>query len=319
MRFLSAILLSLILIATAEAQSATGNLLVKDDQTVAFLGDSITALGWDAPGGYVRLTVAGLKTLGVNVTPIPAGVSGNTSRDMLARLTHDVLSRKPDWLTLSCGVNDVWHGAAGVPLDEYEKNITSIVDQAQAAGIKVLLMTSTVIGEDDNDNNKRLVAYNEFLQHLAEQRHLPLAEENAAFQNALKENPGISPYLTWDGVHPNTDGAQVVARALLVAFGATAAQVAQAQAAWMEVPDLSDASFSFEFNGDQPLTLKQYNTLKAIAFSQKRTVRAMCAAIYLDALAAAIQAHHQDAAPDPAKIHDDTRQAFLAKIADLIK
>ncbi len=167
MRFLSILLFTFVLIFNTNAQTLPTNLLVKDGQKVVFLGDSITSLGWDAPGGYVRLTVAGLKTLGVNVVPIPAGVSGNTSRDMLARFAIDVLSKKPDWLTVSCGVNDVWHGANGVPLDEYEKNITSMVDQAQTAGIKVLLMTSTVIGEGDNDNNKRLVAYNDFLHQLA--------------------------------------------------------------------------------------------------------------------------------------------------------
>ena len=59
---------------------------------------------------------------------IPAGVGGNTSKDMLARLDRDVLSKKPDWMTLSCGVNDVWHGATGVPLDQYQQNITSIVE-----------------------------------------------------------------------------------------------------------------------------------------------------------------------------------------------
>jgi len=91
---------------------------------------------------------------------IPAGVGGNTSRDMLARLDKDVLSKKPDWMTLSCGVNDVWHGAnGGVPLDQYQQNITSIVDQATAAGIKVVILTSTMITEDEaTANNQQLVA-----------------------------------------------------------------------------------------------------------------------------------------------------------------
>ncbi len=28
---------------------------------------------------------------------------------MLARLDEAVISKKPQWMTLSCGVNDVWH------------------------------------------------------------------------------------------------------------------------------------------------------------------------------------------------------------------
>ena len=49
---------------------------------------------------------------------MPAGISGHKSDQMLARLDKDVLSKKPQWMTLSCGVNDVWHGPRGVPLDE---------------------------------------------------------------------------------------------------------------------------------------------------------------------------------------------------------
>jgi len=46
---------------------------------------------------------------------------------MLARVDNDVIAKKPDWMKLNCGVNDVRHGTKGVPLDEYQKNITEIV------------------------------------------------------------------------------------------------------------------------------------------------------------------------------------------------
>ena len=82
-------------------------ILVKDGQKVAFMGDSITQGGWGSPGGYVRLVVAGLEANGVKVTPIPAGISGHKSDQMLARLKKDALDKQPDWMTLSCGVNDV--------------------------------------------------------------------------------------------------------------------------------------------------------------------------------------------------------------------
>ncbi len=40
-----------------------------------------------------------------------------------------------------------------------------MIDQAQAAGIKVLLLTSTMIGEDpDKETNKQLIPYNNFLR-----------------------------------------------------------------------------------------------------------------------------------------------------------
>src|SRR4028118_2199441 len=95
-------------------------ILVKTGESIAFLGDSITQYGAQSPGGYVRLVESGLAAQGIKVTVIPAGLSGNKSNDMLARLEKDVLSKKPTWMTLSCGVNDVMHGARGVEFEPYK-------------------------------------------------------------------------------------------------------------------------------------------------------------------------------------------------------
>ena len=121
---------------------------IKSGEKVAFLGDSITQQGKGKPGGYVNLVSNALATNGVKIEVIGAGISGHKSDQMLARLDNDVISKKPQWMTLSCGVNDVWHGEKGVSLDNYKKNITSIVEKAQAADIKVIILTSTMITED---------------------------------------------------------------------------------------------------------------------------------------------------------------------------
>jgi lysophospholipase L1-like esterase len=316
-RILVAFILSLFL-----TRFASADLLVKDGEKVAFLGDSITAQGWDFPGGYVKLTAAGLQTLGVKIVPIPAGVGGNTSQDMLARFQADVLAKKPDWVTISCGVNDVWHNPGGVPLDAYEKNITSMVDQAQAAGIKVLIMTATVIGEDDNDNNKKLVAYNDFLHQLAAQRHLPVAEENAAFQAAIKAGPPLpnnAPILTVDGVHPTPDGGQIMASTLLAAFGATPAQVSQAQQAWINMPASAMASSGTGFGIIDPITLKQYKVLKALATAKQVNVQTFADSIFLQVIGDAILAHRADPVLNHGVIEGEAQKAFTAKIADLAK
>src|SRR4051794_13463324 len=109
-------------LAWAEGQ---GKILVESGSTVAFLGDSITDQGWKHPAGYVRLIVRGLETAKVRVTPIPAGVGGNIAREMRDRLQKDVLDKKPDWLLLSCGINDVWHLRQHKEgFDNYKSNIT---------------------------------------------------------------------------------------------------------------------------------------------------------------------------------------------------
>ena len=246
-RFAAAVIFS-----AAFVQSAAAEIAVKSGEKIAFLGDSITQGGWDSPLGYVRLVMAGLAANGVNAEPVPAGIGGHKSNDMLARLERDVLSKKPQWMTLSCGVNDVWHGKKGVPLNDaaavvadaydekvgergtYEKNITQIVERAQAANVKVVMLTATVIQEKlDNAENAKLAPFNDFLRALAKAKKLPVADLNAMFQERIKlENQPEKKVLTGDGVHMNTEGNKLMATGVLKALGLDAAQLAKAQAAW---------------------------------------------------------------------------------------
>jgi len=210
---------------------------VKDGQKIAFMGDSITA-GGAKPKGYVSLTIKGLEANGVKATAIPAGISGHKSNQMLARLEKDVLSKKPDWMTLSCGVNDVWHGARGVSLEDYKVNITKIVDQCQAVGVKVMILTSTMIKETQtNELNQKLVPYNEFLRTLAAEKKCLLADLNADMQAAIaKAGPDKKGnILTGDGVHMNAAGNEMMALGVLKAFGLTEEQLQKAQKSWAEI------------------------------------------------------------------------------------
>ncbi len=220
----------------AEA-AAVASLKVENGATIAFLGDSITAGGAKA-GGYCQLVLEGLKAQGLEVSGVFAGISGHKSNQMLARLEKDVLSKKPDWMTLSCGVNDVWHGAKGVVLEDYKQNITAIVDQAQAAGIKVMILTSTMIKEDQaNDANQKLVPYNAFLRELASTKGCLLADLNQAMQDTLKTFPADEPkgtQLTRDGVHMNPYGNIMMAVTILKAFGLSPEQVASLEQAWKD-------------------------------------------------------------------------------------
>lgn len=225
---------SLLAIALLGFQPATAEILVKSGDKIAFLGDSITAAGWGNPSGYVKLTIAGLKANGVEAEAVPAGISGHKSNQMLARLEKDVLSKKPQWMTLSCGVNDVWHGARGVALEDYKKNITAIVDQASAAGVKPVVLTATVIKEElDNELNTKLAPYNEFLRQLAKEKNAPLADLNAMFHEKIKaaNKPGTNVF-TYDGVHMIAEGDQVMAEGVLQALGLDAQQLDKARAAW---------------------------------------------------------------------------------------
>lgn len=240
---------------------ATAEIAVKSGEKIAFLGDSITQGGWSNPAGYVRLVIAGLEANGIKVVPVPAGIGGHKSDQMLARLDKDVLSKKPQWMTLSCGVNDVWHGPRGVPLDDamaksatydekvgtrgtYKKNITAIIDQATAAGVKPVILTATVIQENlASKENGLLAPYNDFLRQLAKEKKIPMADLFAMFEERIKaENKPNVKVLTSDGVHMNAEGNKLMAVGVLKAFGLNEAELDKAKASW---PALEAAAVEF--------------------------------------------------------------------------
>ena len=232
---------------------------VTDGQKIAFLGDSITAAG-ARPNGYCRLVLDGLKKQGIQTTGIFAGMSGHKSNQMLFRLENHVLSKKPDWMTLSCGVNDVWHGAGGVKLEDYKKNITAIVDQAQAAGVKVMILTSTMIKEDQKTSlNQQLLPYNAFLKELAKSKGCLFADLNTEMQEELKTFPKDAPkgkQLTSDGVHMNAYGNIMMAKGVLKAFGLSDKALTALEKDWKNAP----GGHSIRF--DISMSLNEYEQLQ---------------------------------------------------------
>jgi lysophospholipase L1-like esterase len=100
--------------------------------TVVCLGDSITHAGY--PAELEKMLPARV---------INAGVPGNTSRQGLARLGRDVLSQKPAAVVVLFGTNDNREDAPRihVPVDEYERNLKTIIERCNAIGAKVVLGT----------------------------------------------------------------------------------------------------------------------------------------------------------------------------------
>ncbi|MGL4420515.1 MAG: SGNH/GDSL hydrolase family protein, partial [Gemmataceae bacterium] len=247
---------------------------MKPGDKVAFLGDSITAAGYSNPGGYVQLIGAAFNANGVKIELIGAGWSGHKSDQMLDRLERDVLSKKPQWMMLSCGVNDVWHGPKGIPLEDYKKNITHIVDKVQAAGIKVVILTSTMIGEDaSNPNNQKLAAYNNFLRELATEKKCKLADLNADMQAALAEARKAQPtaakknLLTTDGVHMAAAGDRMMAIGVLHAMGLDSTEMSKAKSAWLDMPNTNSLELTVS------LTQRQAEALEKLAASRNMSLR----------------------------------------------
>ncbi len=248
-------------------------ILIKNGDRVAFLGDSITNFG-NRPYGYVQLVMDGLKRNGVNATAIPAGISGNKSNDMLRRLDRDVIRKKATVMLLSCGVNDVGHGKRGVELPDYKKNITAILDKAKAAGIRVVILTPTLCGEQhpDSANNKKLKLYCDFLQQIAAERKIPVADlytKMYKIASKLKHIKGNK--LTIDNLHMNGYGNQMMAEGVLETLGIPAAKIQEYKKDWNKLPSMAPL-LNHAHNPKYLISIEEYEILQKKAAEKKMDV-----------------------------------------------
>jgi len=281
--------IGLFLATLSASPLARGEILVKDGDSIAFLGDSITQLGWDHPYGYVHLVVQALAAQNIKVKPLPAGISGNTSADMLGRV-DGVLGKAPTWMTLSCGFNDVSpYCTKRVNLEDFKTNVTGILDKAQAAGVKVIVLTPTVFQDSkpDGEVNQEAIPYIEFLRKMAKERNLPLADLNAAHRaELLRLNAENLPYkgLQCDGLHMNLHGDQMMATGVLKTLGLTEGQIAQAKDAW------ENNLYRREAVDYRNCTVRQFEAIEKYIAKEKLDINGALVNLYKKSLIKAAQA-----------------------------
>jgi lysophospholipase L1-like esterase len=261
-------ILGLATIFAAPLTGAAAEISIRSRDRIAFLGDSITAGGWVNPYGYVRLVLQALEQEGVIATPIPAGVAGDTSERMRNRI-DGVLAKKPTWLTLSCGFNDV-SPACGwqVGFEDFKKHVTTILDKSQAAGVKVIILTPTLYNDTDPDNatNQKAAPYVEHLRQTAKERGLPLADLNAAHRAEmarLKSENSLRKTLLCDGIHMAPRGDMMMANGVLKTMGFTDEQIAKAREKWL------DAAYRHPIVVWRDMTVRQFEKAKAFAAREK--------------------------------------------------
>ncbi len=223
---LFATLLSLLGPAPESDVNIPRELILKPGDRIIAIGDSITQ-----QGGYLKDVDAVLaeKYPDLKLPPIRnVGIGGQKAENLIKRFTKDVVDREPAVVLLSIGINDVWH-RAGRPHDpqilaDYWSNVSKMVEMAQAAGIKVILLTPTVIKEDaSSKENLRLRIYVEAEKQIARDRACTLVDLHAMFISALGKRPEDVPpgknWLTGDGVHMAPTGDALMALGVLRGLG----------------------------------------------------------------------------------------------------
>lgn len=171
-------------------------------KTILFFGDSLTAgYGLDDPSqafpGVIKSRIDSLK-LPYNV--VNAGVSGETSAGGLARIDW-VLKQKIDVFVIELGAND---GLRGTAVKETEKNLQAIIDKVKAKypKAKILLLGMQV---PPSMGATYVSAFKSLFPALTTKNRLGLVP-------FLLTGVGGEPTLNQaDGIHPNPEGAKIVA------------------------------------------------------------------------------------------------------------
>ena len=175
-----------------------------------FLGDSITrgvsaeTLGPSEQESWVTYVVADPRSpwlLEAN-----AGIFGETLAQMWGRFEVDVLEPGPDAVVIMGGTNDVLQGVA---TDESLAAVRQMIEAARAADIAVWLVAPPPI---DNGYARSVAPLVDAERLLAAELDVPFADPADALADPAG---GWSPGLSFDGVHPNTDGARALADAVL--------------------------------------------------------------------------------------------------------
>ena len=169
---------------------------------VVMLGDSLTA-GYelDARAALPEAVGRVLAARGVKARLVNAGVSGATSGDGLESYDFSVAGQHPDLLIVALGANDFLQN---MPVETPQKNLSAIVEKAQAARLPVALMGISV-PDSVKVSSEREAAYAKLWTGVAKAHNIPV------LRDMLAPIHGKADLLLGDGIHPTEKGVEAMA------------------------------------------------------------------------------------------------------------
>jgi lysophospholipase L1-like esterase len=143
-----------------------------------------------------------------NVTVTAIG--GDNSLAGEARFERDVLALKPDVVTIDYCLNDRYIG-----LEKAKAAWSSMIEKAQAVGVKVILLTPTPDqGAKLDDPQDPFNQHAAQVRDLAAKYHVALVDSTKAFQAAIKKGAKLEDLMS-QGNHPNRAGHELVSKELI--------------------------------------------------------------------------------------------------------
>lgn len=170
---------------------------------IVALGDSLTAgYGLLEMQAYPALLQKKLEEDGYDWEVVNAGVSGDTSAAGLQRLDWALQEQNVRVLIVELGAND---GLRGLPVDQMKKNLAAIIEAAQTRRIAVLLAGMEA---PPNYGPEYASSFRQVYRDLARQFNVIFVPF------MLDKVAGIATLNQADGIHPNSEGAHIVAETL---------------------------------------------------------------------------------------------------------
>jgi acyl-CoA thioesterase-1 len=181
---------------------AVGLRAASPEKTLVCFGDSITAgYGLDANKSYPAALAELLSKRGYHYRVLNQGVSGNTTKDAVARV-NSIVALHPEVVVVEFGGND---GLRGLPLDVTRKNLDSVLATLAAAKIRVLLVGITL---PPNYGADYIQIFNAIYRDAANKHHVPLMP---MLYDHIYTVPGT---IQDDGIHPTAKGSELIAEHL---------------------------------------------------------------------------------------------------------
>ncbi|MBR6185099.1 MAG: SGNH/GDSL hydrolase family protein [Clostridia bacterium] len=213
-------------------------MLFEKNDTVLFIGDSISDYERARPVGeglfnaWGRSYVADAGSLLCCMYPelrlriVNMGIGGNQVRDLDARWEKDVMDRKPDWVSVLIGINDVWRQfdspympETHVLPDEYEKTYEALIQRTLPSVKGMILMTPYFMEPNRADPMRaRMDEYGQIVKKLADKYRCVFVDLQAAWDQLFLHMHPCN--IAWDRIHPNQIGCMYIAKTFLRAVGA---------------------------------------------------------------------------------------------------
>ena len=145
---------------------------------------------------------------------IVTAIGGEASPSGASRFEGDVLTHRPDVLTLDYALNDRFVG-----LEAAEAAWRSMIEKALAENVKVILLTPTWDNGfyTGSEGWQKLLMHAEQIRHLADEYNVGLADSFRAFEKNVKEPEDLAKYLSHVN-HPTEAGHRLVAEEIAKYF-----------------------------------------------------------------------------------------------------